>query len=278
MTLALMATLFAATQFGNFLGEAPAERVDDPVVFKTHTMSFPDVKQKGKLIIDINRGFVEVEGYDGNEVVIELLTPPRFLKDKDEEAEFQTLFTPKYDLDPVAKDNAIKFDAYNQDYVLNLRVKVPYKTDLSLDSYRSGHIKAKNIAGTVHTHSQHCDITLLDIAGSATAYSYNGCLKVEFHEVADDAELDFETYNGWIDLSLPDTTAVSTAIASGASNCVTAFTIEPVEGKDRPESILSKIGKNVDEYQFGKINGGGVPLRIENAKGEIKIRKTGRSE
>lgn len=285
MTIVFAAIVFAAMQSGNDFGDADTEVVaktsgeteakDKHFVFKTHKLNFPNVKQKGKLIIDINRGFVEVEGYDGNEVVIEILTPPRFMKAGDEDSEFQSLFTPKYDLDVIKKNNSIKLDAYNQDYVLNLRIKVPYRTDMSLDSYRSGYITATNVAGVIDTHSEHNDITLLDIAGSATAFSRNGNLKIVFHEVADDARLDFEGYNGFIDLSLPDSTALSTAIASGASNCLTAFTIDPAEGSDRPDSILTKIGKNVDEYQFGKINGGGIPMRLENRNGQIKIRKTG---
>ena len=291
MTIVLAAIVFAATQADSYFRDPVTEVAaktssvpnasndldtkDKDSVFKTHKLNFPNVKQKGKLIIDINRGFVEVEGYEGSEVVIEILTPPEFQDADDEDSEFQTLFTPKYDLDVIDRNNSIKFDAYNQDYVLNLRIKVPYRTDMSLDSYRSGYIKAKNVAGVIDTHSEHNDISLLDIAGSATAFSRNGCLKIVFEEVAEDARLDFESYNGWIDLSLPESTAVSTAIASGASSTMTAFTIDPAEGSDRPDSILTRIGKNVDEYQFGKINGGGIPLRLENRNGQIKIRKTG---
>lgn len=275
MTLALTAILFATTPLGNFFADRATEAREDFAVFKTHRLNFPDLQQKGKLVVDINRGFIEVEGHDGNDVLIEVLTPPRFQNAADEKSEFSTLFTPKYDLDLNGEDNSIKFDAYNQDYVLNLRIKVPYNTDLSLDAYRDGYIDARNVVGVIQSHSEHCDITLLDVAGSATARSRNGDLKVVLQDVAANARLDFESYNGSIDLSLPETVKASTAIASGASNCRTAFKIDPVAGADRPDSLLAKIKTNVDEYQFGTINGGGVPLRIECEKGQITIRKTG---
>ena len=273
MTLTLMAALVAAPQIGNLLSAPIPKAEKDPAVFRTHKLDFPNWKQTGKLIVDINRGFVEVRGYDGNAVVIEILTPPRFQKAGDVDSEFSTLFTPKYDLDVIDAENSIKFDAYNQDYVLNLRIKVPSKTDMSLDSYRDGYVYAKDVAGVIHTHSEHCDITLLEIAGSATAFSRNGNLKIDFQEVAENAKLDFESYNGSIDLSIPESTKLSTAIASGASNTLTAFDIEPAEAVDGPDSILDKVGSNIDEYQFGKINGGGIPLRIESERGQIKIRK-----
>jgi hypothetical protein len=287
MTLVFLATLFAVLNpyedpvdtTPQAVAVMPAEdrdgSVTEHVVFKTLTKQFPNPKQKGKLVIDVNIGFVEVEGYEGGEVVIEILTPREYLKTADDDSEFQKLFTPKYDFDERAEDNSIKFDAYNQDYALNLRVKVPYQTNLSLDSYQGAYITAKNIAGVIDAHSQHGDISLLDIAGSATAFSRNGCLKIAFEEVADDARLDFESYIGWIDLSLPESTAVSTAIASGVSNVSTAFAIESIEQQEAPQMLVKKAGRDVDEYQFGKINGGGIPLRIENENGSIKIRKTG---
>lgn len=274
MTLALTAILFATTQFGIPMSAGGREVATDQEVFKTHRLSFPDQQQQGRLIVDINRGFVQVEGHDSNDVLIEVLTPPQFRKSGEpKEAGLTALFTPKYDLDVNRPDNTIKFDAYNQDYELNLRIKVPYRTDLSLDSYMDGEISARNVAGEVNARSEHSDITLMGIAGSATARSRNGQLKIVFHEVSADAKLDFESYNGAIDLGLPETVKASTAIASGTSQCLTAFKIEPVEGNDRPQSILAKVKSNADEYQFGKINGGGIPLRIEAAKGKVTIRK-----
>ncbi len=79
-------------------------------------------------------------------------------------------------------------------------------------------------------------------------------------------------------MSLPESTAASTAIASGASDVGIAFAFEAIDQKEAPEALVKKAGRNVEEYQFGKINGGGIPLRIENEKGSIKIRKTGETK
>ena len=247
--------------------------VNDPSVFKTLNLMFPQVGQKGTLKIDINRGFIEVTGHDQPNVVIEILTPPEYEKSAQKDSEFIRVFNPKYDLDTIAEKNLIKLDTYNQNYVLNVRVKVPHKTDLLLDSYRDGYLKVNDVTGVIDAHSEHSDISLLNISGSATAFSRNGSLKIRFDDVASYAKLDFESYNGAIDLSLPPSVATTAAIASGSGSFLTAFELGEVKKDERPKSILDKVKSNVNEYQFGKINGGGVPMRIENAKGPIRIRK-----
>lgn len=286
-SIILAAIIFHALPFQSHFGEAATEVAlrssgktdlqDQQSVFKTLNLQFPKASRRGRLVVDINRGFIEVTGHADNDVVIEILTPPRFeknAKDVGGDSEFLTIFTPQYDLDFDDGENSIKLDTYNQDYVLNLRIKVPYRTDLSLDAYMDGYLKVEHVTGVIQTHSQHSDISLLDIAGSATGYSRNGDLTIRFQSVADDAKLDFESYNGTIDLSLPESIGVTTAIYSGRSNSLTAFPIKPVANSERPEAILAKVGTNADEYQFGTINGGGIPLRLESEKGQIKIRKT----
>lgn len=278
------AILFAATQFASNVDvpikdvEANDSSVNEstipPSVFKTLNLNFPKETNQGKLIVDINRGFIEVEGHDGSGVVIEILTPPRFEKaSADENEQFEAIFTPQYDLVSNDETNSIKLDSYNQDYVLNLRIKVPFRTDLSLDAYMDGYLKVANVTGDIRTRTEHSDISLLDISGSAKSYSRNGNLTVRFRSVTADANLDFESYNGTIDLTLPESIAATTAIYSGKSNSLTAFAIKSIERSERPAAILAAVGSNVDEYQFGEINGGGIPLRLETEKGQIKIRK-----
>ena len=283
MSFIFIAILAVAMQPGNTTPEAEnAGRVASPLqdssnestVFRTINLMFPKLGEKGTLEVDINRGFIEVTGHEQPGVVIEVLTPPRFEISDKQDSQLSKFFAPKYDLETDEKKNLIKLDTYNQDFVLNLRIKVPYETDLSLDTYYDGYLEVKNVTGTIETRTQHSDIRLLDIAGSATAFSRNGDLTIGFRELAANARLDFESYNGAIDLTLPQSTAATAAVSSGIGEFQSAFEIATIEEHERPDSILSKVKTNVDEYQFGKINGGGIPLRIESENGLIQIRKT----
>lgn len=246
---------------------------DESRIFKTLDLSFPDPDKKGTLIIDINRGFVEVTGHDQAGVTIEILNPITKDEAKKTDTELRQQFAPKFDLDKNKAANSIKLDTYNQSYALNLRIKVPLKTNLSLDTYYDGYLKVKNVSGKIDTHSQNCDISLIDVSGSAAAYSYNGDFKISFRKVAPDAELDFESYNGSIDLTLPSSIAATTAISTGRGTYASAFDIEPMSDTIRKNAKVPKKVKKADEYQFGMINGGGIPIRIESEKGKIEIRK-----
>ena len=263
---------------GNNLSEskesqAQVSQADDSNLFKTLDLSFPDPEKTGKLIIDINRGFVEVTGHDQAGVTIEILNPIAKDETKKSYKKLRRQFAPKFDLDKDKAANSIKLDTYNQSYALNLRIKVPLKTNLSLDTYYDGYIKVKNVSGKIDAESQNCDISLIDISGSATASGYNGDYKISFRKIAPDAKLDFESYNGSVDLTLPANISATTAIATGRGAFFTSFDIESMSDTIGKVTNIPEKVKNADEYQLGVINGGGIPIRIESEKGQIKIRK-----
>ncbi len=243
---------------------------DESRIYRTISLDFPRPDEPHSVEIDITRGFVEVVGHDQPNVVIEVLYPQSSAKSSGD-GDLKTQFSPKFDVDVDQKANRIVLDTYNNTYVLNLRVRVPKRGDLSLTTYSDGYLHARNIIGAIHTHSQHCDIHLQDISGSATAFSYNGDVKVDFHRVAADANLDFESYNGSIDLILPADINASTAINAGRGSFESMFDLQPIDEISEPRiALLSDEVKN--SYQFAAINGGGIPIRIESEKGLITLR------
>ncbi len=282
MTVALIAVSIAAVLPGNYFeGSTPEatfvhsisdESKDQPSVFKTLNLSFPKSETPGTLIVDINRGFIDVVGHEKPGIVMEILTPPGYEESNGSDDQLAVMFAPKYDLKTDPNKNTLKLDTYNQEFALNLRIKVPYKTNLSLDSYFDN-INVRNVSGTIKTRSQHSDIRLLDVSGSASAYSYNGNFTVRFKELASNANLDFESYNGGVDLSLPPSVSANVAVSAGTGSYRTAFVVTSFDYKDRPDSIPAKAKRKAERYQFGTINGGGIPIRIESQKGVVSIRK-----
>lgn len=249
--------------------QPPAE--DSAKVFKTLDLNFPVAQKRGTVTIDITRGFVEVATHDQPNVVIEVLYPPEPRKLAGT-GKTKQQFAPNFDLDIDKQANQIKLDTYNQDYVLNLRVKLPKQSDLSLDTYYDGYLRVTGVEGTIITHSQNCDISLHGISGSAKAYSYNGDIKASFEKVAENAELDFESYNGSIDLAFSRGTGITAGISAGRGTFGSEFELGPVDRATQHRSLFAKLSDL--EYNFSTINGGGIPLRIESKKGIISIRET----
>lgn len=253
--------------------QASRKRPEISDVARTLELTFPSPDQKGKLEIDINRGFIEVTGHDQPNVVIEILEPKNQFKKQPGESSLEPKFAPNYDLKRIDSENAIKLDTYNQDYALNLRIKVPFQTDLTLDTYYDGYIKIANIRGTIKATSQNCDISLTEILGAAICSGYNGDILVEFREITPDAKLDFESYNGDITVKLPSEISAITAVSAGAGVYFTEFDSTPASPTLVGKSGMFEQFVQDDEYEFATINGGDIPIRIEGAKGRIEIRK-----
>ncbi|HBE71163.1 MAG TPA: hypothetical protein DDW52_23705 [Planctomycetaceae bacterium] len=240
-------------------------------VYKTMKLSFPDEKKRGKLIVDINRGFIDVKTHKSPEVIVEVLYPPK-AKNRTQPGALPQQFSPSYDLYRKKESNSIKIDTYNQDYPLNLRIKVPEMVDLDLDNYLDGYLRVEGVSGKIRANSQHSDITLKNISGSAEGSSYNGHIVVSFRTLAVDARLDFESYNGSIDVSLPENASLTTAIYAGRGTFGSIFELTAPSPDDMELSWLRELSKT--EYSVGLINGGGIPLRIECAKGKVSLRKS----
>ncbi|GAB5405837.1 MAG: hypothetical protein Aurels2KO_40680 [Aureliella sp.] len=247
----------------------PSPKDSSRKIFKSHELEFPNAERVRNVEIDINRGFIEVVTHDKPTVVINILSPKK-ASHSHKRSTLNPQFAPTYDLDIDKEKNLISLDTYNQSYALNLLVKVPKQTNLVLDTYYDGYLKVRGVEGTIVAESQNCDIALENISGSARASSYNGDFVVSFRHVADDADLDFESYNGSVDLTLPGDAKVTTAVRSGRGSYGSEFEIGPFISKATRASRID----NISEYSLGSINGGGIPLRIESEKGAIAIRKS----
>lgn len=250
--------------------ELIADSDSNNTVFKRLELQYPNLQTPGTVVLDINRGFIEVSGHDEPTIVIEVLDPPRDAKRNRDDTDLK--FAPRYDIKLDEIKNEIRLETYNQDYQLNLRVKVPKQSNLSVETYYDGYLQVRNVAGKILAHSQNCDIRLLDISGTASAFSYNGDITVSLKSVNNDADLDFESYNGSIDVSLPENVQVTTAVSAGVGTYQSDFSIEPAVAGIKTKFNSSGL-ENANSYQFGTINSGGVPLRIESEKGKVSLRK-----
>lgn len=243
-------------------------------VFRTLPLQFPNPKAKGHLDIDLERGFIEVVGSDKPGVTIEILTRRSSSRGNPSKG-LSSRFAPQYDVRIVPKENKIKFDTNNQDYVLNLRVRVPKQINLKLETYRDGYLEVRDVAGIIDVRSQHSDIRLRNITGTAEAYSYNGNLTASFRGVADNARLDFETRNGNIDLSLPQDLQATTAVSAGTGTYKTDFDLVPMSEPTEPNLAKLQRGSGSLRYEFATINGGGAAsVRVECKQGKITLRKS----
>lgn len=237
---------------------------------KEFITAFAKPEHPGTLNVDIKRGSIVVTGYDGNKVVVELSVPNYQPANTQSSDGLKELRATTIDFDISQSDNQIKVDGNSYEYITNLTIKVPRKTNLILDSYRDGLIHVKQVHGTFNVRSQNNNIRLEQVSGAGKLRSYNGSLAADFERVTKNESLSFESYNGSIDVKLPVDTQANVRYRSGSGKMLTDF---DVALSDDAIQTTNDGGIEYDQFIQGTLNGGGEPLILETEKGDIRLRK-----
>ncbi|MEO1525785.1 MAG: protein kinase [Planctomycetota bacterium] len=249
--------------------EKPSRATTNEGYEKQFEVAFSNPKEIGTLNVDIKRGSILVQGYDGDKVLVELAVPnyyPSTAKSKDGLTELRAN---TLDFEIEKSKEQIKLDGNSYEYITNLKIKVPRKTNLILDSYRNGVIEVQDVEGDFRLRSQNNNIRVKRVSGSARLWAYNGNLAGDFVSVERNQTLYFESYNGSIDVWLPEETGANVKYRSGTGSVLTNFDVAAAEDKVQ----TSEEGAKFDEFVHGSINGGGIPLTLETEKGDIRLRK-----
>ena len=237
---------------------------------KQFVVEFDNPNEVGTLNVDIKRGSIYVTGYDGKKVLVQLTVPATKRPANKSPAGLRELRPNNIDFDIEKSKDEIKVDGNSYETITNLRIQVPRKTNLILDSYRDGIIDVKNVEGHFNLRSQNNDIRLSEVSGSARLRGYNGSLKASFEAVDAEGTLDFETYNGSIDVMLPSDTKADLRYRSGSGKVTTDFEIALSDDMVRADNRKIEI----DEFVSGTLNGGGdAPLILDTEKGDIRLLK-----
>ncbi len=237
---------------------------------KKFVVGFLNPDEIGTLNVDIKRGSIQVAGYDGDKVVVELSVPNYSPQPNRSSGGLKELRPNTLDFDIERSKEQIKVDGNSYKYITNLKIKVPRKTNLILDSYRDGLIQVQQVEGTFNLRSQNNDIRMEQVSGSARLWSYNGSLAADFVSVANDRPLYFESYNGSIAVSLPIDTKADARYRSGSGKVLTDFEIA------LSDDIVHTTNDNktqFDEFVRGTLNGGGPLLTLTTEKGDIRLRR-----
>lgn len=248
----------------------PPPEKDPSVYEKEFVVAFSDHDKVGTLNVDIKRGSILVTGYDGDEVVVQLRSPNYSPAGQTSTDGFKELRGNTLDFDIEKSSEQIKVDGNSYQYITNLEIKVPRKTNLILDSYQDGKIHVENVEGTFKLRSQNNDISAEKVSGSGRLWSYNGNLSADFKKVTKGQDIELETYNGSIDLTLPADIKANAKYRSGSGRVFTDFEVALAEDR-----ILAAGDSKVefDEFNRGTINGGGPALTLETEKGDIRLKR-----
>jgi hypothetical protein len=235
-------------------------------------------------------GFIKVEGYEGNKVMLEMDKTITADDDKTLETgkkEFRLAFDQKADtiMDYIAEP----YDSrphrnwqYNDDrseieyqFNVDFTVKVPFGINLHISTVNDGIISVNNVSGTLHVNNVNEEISINNAKGTTYAHTVNGDVSVNYL-INPSGESSYYTINGNINVGyMPDLSA--------------DMQFKTMHGDfftDFPDAVLlpasvTKIQEKQDKATVFKLNTttsvrfgkGGKTFKFETLNGNVYIKK-----
>ena len=138
-----------------------------------------------------------------------------------------------------------------------------------------GNITVSDVSGALEITDVNGFISLADISGSVVANTVNGKVHVSFKSIDPKAPMAFSTLNGDVDVTFPAGVKANVKLKSDRGDVFTDFDVVTEQRKPTVTHSDAKGMYNlkIEDWVYGKINGGGPELMMKNMQGGIYIRR-----
>lgn len=241
-------------------------------------LSYPD--KPGMLKIHSNNGKIEVQGYDGKEVLVTMVSyfydgnkPKSISSDRAGLKRIPNIGTTAR---LTEENNIVKMEGHHNKRI-DFIVQVPQEFSLSLHTHHNGDIKVENVIGEIEVNGHHGGIRLDEVGGSVIANTHHGEIIGSMVSVTPNKPMAFSTYHGDIDFAFPPGMNASAKIKSTQGDMYTDFEFEvkmqePVV-KEQSNGKATNIF--IDGWFYGELGDGGPEFSFNTHHGDIIIRKMG---
>jgi|SRR5579859_183173 len=154
---------------------------------------------------------------------------------------------------------------------MDFKLHVPKDIDLKVKTVNEGHVTVRGTNGNFLVRNVNGEIEMDNVAGSGTARTVNGPVKVSFRQNPKE-DSDFKTINGAVELKFArDLSAdfrfktFNGAIYSDFP--VTAQPVHPMQEEHRGAKVIYRA----DRYTEARVSAGGPQIQVENLNGDIRI-------
>ena len=265
-TIALLALILSlAPAVGQAAPPAQEQRIVVPL---------SDPSRPVRLDVNLFSASIEVEGYDGREVVI-------VAKNETKEIEPTTggmkrIPNTALGLTVEEHQNEVEVSGDWRNQSVLVRIQVPTRTSASISSVNAGDIVVRRLSGEIELQNTNGGIEATDIRGSVVAQTTNGGVRVTFAEIDAGKPMSFTTLNGDVDVTFPPGLKADLSIEPGRGDILTDFDFELLPTAPQVERSESGGGFRVDVGQDvrAKVGGGGPTFHFKTFNGSIYIRKS----
>lgn len=231
--------------------------------------------ERGTLDFDSKNGRVKITGYDGSTVKVKMIKYGKKV-DKDQSKNGMRLISNGgFNFEASERNNVVKIENEGHSSRVDFEIQVPKNFNMKVEAYNNGHVNIEGVNGELDIESYNGPITLTNISGSASASTYNGAVKVTFSSVTTDVPMSFETYNGDVDITVPDGTKFSTKMKTNRDIFTDFESFDLSQPKPTRNRDERREGYSIkfENWVQGDLNGGGADLTMKTRNGNIYIRK-----
>jgi len=241
------------------------------------TVALSDPGKPYKLDVDLLSGSINIIGYEGKDIVIDAETSGRKHHSKTASNGMKRLSGGgNLDITAEEKNNKVTVSSETYSSPITLTIKVPQNgVTLKVSTTNNGNITVTNVSGEMEVTNTNGGIRMSNVSGSVVANTVNGPVVVSFKSIDTKAAMAFTTLNGNVDVTFPAGLKANVKLKTDEGEIYTDFDVitdprKPVVTRTVEKGMYSL---KMDDWVYGKIEGGGPEMMMKTTNGTIFIRK-----
>ncbi|KYG75590.1 hypothetical protein AWW68_07065 [Roseivirga spongicola] len=230
--------------------------------------------ERGVLDVDTKNGKIKITAYDGPTVKVKMTKYEKKVKKDESAGGLRLVSSGGFNFEASENNNLVKVENEGWNDRVDFEIQVPRNFNIKAEAYNNGSIEIDGVNGELNIESYNGPITLNNISGSASASTYNGSIVAVFTKVSADVAMAFSTYNGDVDVSVPNGTKFSPKMKTNRE-IYTDFESFSIKESKPVTKKPAKGGFNVkyENWVEADLNGGGAEVMMKTTNGNIFIRK-----
>lgn len=229
--------------------------------------------QTGELKVGLVHGSINVVGYSGKEVIIDAEMKQRRVT-RNKKNGLTKISSGTLDVSAEERNNKVTISTNSYRRSINLTIRVPQNFSLYLSAVNDGDITVDNVNGEFEIKNVNGEITMTNISGTVNANTTNGKLKIGFNKIDANTNMALSSFNDDIDITLPKTAKATIKAKTDNGEVYTDFdmALEKKSPKVETNTRSNTYRVKVEQWVYGKINGGGPEIMMKSFNGDIIVR------
>ncbi len=229
------------------------------------------VKHYGYLQFDNPKGSVNINGYEGNMIIV--TGTPRFReKGQDQQVSYRKISQPRFSLSAEVKDNNVLLICESYGNTIDFDIQVPNSMSVKIKCLDNGEVSVYSINGEIEIENEYGNIFAGNISGSSVINTTYGNIRVVFKELVSGKPCMFTSFDGDIEVVFPENEKASLKISSPGGEILSQVNLKTYERKARLQSDQDIKRYTLENWTTATLNGGGTEIIISSYSGNIILK------